>query len=435
MKKILLVVIAIILITAQLLAQMEPNAGNWKPWFISSGKDYRLPAPASYKSEVAEVISRQQRMDSATRQQIYYWNAGAPTFRWSNFIFGQWATDTSYNGALANMLLNAGIYDAIIAAWDTKYAYKRPRPFRADSRIKSYIPDPNSPSYPCEHSVAAGVAVAVISHFYPKLADSVRRLAQQVMDSRIAAGAAFPSDTRAGFELGKKIAEAEIERTKDYVPKTRWDGKRPDRPGIWNGPMPMYPLAGQSKTVVLTSASQFRPGPPPDFAKDMEELRKYKPNFRSVSNAFYYANPTDDPLSEKIFEYNLHLDAPRACRIYAADAVGKYDGFVACWDAKYTYWGIRPDQYDTSFHPVLFFTPPFPGYPSGHATIGGVAAVICSYFFPGETAYFMKRAKDGAESRFQGGIHFRTDNVVGVDMGKKIGAAIVERLKQDGADK
>ena len=109
--------------------------------------------------------------------------------------------DTTNNGVLilANMLLNVAIYDATIVAWDTKYAYNRPRPFVADKHMKCYAPKPESPSYPCEYSVAAGVAVTIISHFYPSMADSVNRMAQQLMASRIAAGVAFPSDTRAGF--------------------------------------------------------------------------------------------------------------------------------------------------------------------------------------------------------------------------------------------
>ncbi|MDX2047487.1 MAG: vanadium-dependent haloperoxidase [Chitinophagaceae bacterium] len=435
MKKFLSLFTAILLTAAQLHAQTEPGAGNWKTWFIASGKAHRLPPPPSYKEEIEQVLAKQQQPDSAGLQNILYWNAGAPGYRWQAFIDNLWLNDTSYNGALANMLLGVATYDATIAAWDTKYAYKRPRPFRADGRIKKYVPDPNSPSYPCEHSVAAGVAVTVISHFYPFLTDSVNRLAQQVMASRIAAGVAFPSDTRAGFELGKKIAELEINHTKDFTPKKVWDRKRPDKKGIWNGPWAMLPLAGLNKTVVLQSGSQFRPGPPPDFAKEMEELKKFKPTFRSTSNAFYYANNYEDILSKKMFEYNIHLNPPRAARMYAITAVGMYDGFTACWNAKYTYWGIRPDQYDTTYRPVLFFTPPFPGYPSGHAMIGAVMCELYSYFFPAERAYFEKRAKDGAESRFQGGIHFRSDNEVGLQMGKKVGTLIVEKVKHDGADK
>ena len=57
-----------------------------------------------------------------------------------------------------------------------------------------------------------------------------------------------------------------------------------------------------------------------------------------------------------------------------------------------------------------------------------------AYFFPAERDYFQKRAKDGAESRFQGGSHFRTDKEVGLDLGKKAGAMIVQKVRTDGAD-
>jgi hypothetical protein len=168
----------------------------------------------------------------------------------------------------------------------------------------------------------------------------------------------------------------------------------------------------------------------------MAELKNFKQTFRSMSNAFIWASQDfwGDVLHKKVFEYNLHLNPPRAARLYAISAVGMYDGFVACWDAKYAYWGIRPNQYDTTFHPALLITPPFPGYPSGHAAVGGMMGELYSYFFPAERAYFQKKAKEGAESRFQAGIHFRTDNEAGLEMGRKIAAAVIQKVRADGAD-
>jgi len=432
MKKIL--AILVVIMTAANIHAQEPAAGNWKPWFISSGKNFRLPAPSSYKQEIPEVLSRQQHLDSASLQHILYWNAGAPGYRWQDMMMKLWMTDTGYNGVLANMLLAVSIYDATVAAWDTKYAYNRPRPFAADDRIKTYAFRSESPSYPCEYSVAAGVAATIISHFFPSLADSINHMAEQLMDSRIAAGTAFPSDTHAGFELGKTIAEKEIERTKDFAPKTAWDGRIPQGSGFWKGKSPMFPMAGHIKSVALDSSSEFRPGPPPDFDKDMAELKNFKQTFRSQANAFYWASQDfwSDALNKKIFEYNLQFDPPRAARLYAIVAIGYYDGFIACWDAKYAYWGIRPDQYDTTYH-SLVPTPPFPGYPSGHAAISGVMAELYSYFFPADRAYFQKKAKDAAESRFQAGIHFRSDNDAGLELGRKVAAAIIQKVKDDGA--
>ena len=436
MKKILTIFVTVLLMALQLRAQPEPGAGTWKTWFISSGKDYRLPAPSSYKNEIAEVFARQKNLDATTKQQIIFWNAGAPGYRWQEMMNKMWVVDTGRYGALANMLLGTATYDATIAAWDTKYAYKRIRPFAADSRIKVYTVKPESPSYPCEYSVAAGVAATIIAHFYPAMADSVKKLAQQVMDSRIAAGVAFPSDARAGFDLGKRIAEKEIEHTKDFVSTIAWDGKVPDKPGLWKGKFAMLPLAGKNKTVVLESGSEFRPGPPPDFEKEMAELKNYKQTFRSLSNAFYWANQSwfMENLPRKIFEHNIHLNPPRAARINAVVNVTTYDGFIACWDAKYAYWGIRPNQYDTTFRPAIIITPPFPGYPSGHAALSSAMAEVYSYFFPAEKELFRQKAKDAAESRFQAGIHFRTDNDVALELGKKVANKVIQKVKTDGVD-
>jgi membrane-associated phospholipid phosphatase len=433
MKKSLLIPLFVLMFTFQVTAQVEPNAGQWKTWFTSP-KTYRLPPPPAHKEELKQVLAAQSAMDPAAMQQIAYWNAGGPGYRWYNMMFKLWTSDISGKGALANALIGTAIYDATIAAWDTKYTYNRPRPFDIGSNVRIFAPKPESPSYPCEHSVAAGVAVALISHFYPDLSDSVNRMAQQLMTSRIAAGVAFPSDTRAGFELGKKVAKKEIEHTKNFISTMQIDVKIPQKAGLWRGKNPMLPLAGLNKTIVLDSASQFRPGPPPDFAKEMEELKTFKHTFYSQANAFYFASqPTgQDLLTKKIFEYNLHNNPPRAARVYAAANVAYYDAFTACWDAKYAYWGIRPDQYDSTYQPLMQ-SPPFPGYPSGHAMMSGVIGELFPYFFPYDKALFEKIAVDGAESRFHAGIHFRSDNDAGLELGKKVAMKVIERLNADGA--
>jgi hypothetical protein len=435
MKKRFIIYLMLSLTTTHIVAQNDQNAGSWKPWFIESVKEYRLASPASYKEEITQVLAAQQNLDADDMQKIIFWNAGAPGYRWYNMVSKLWMTDISGKGALANMLIGTAVYDATLAAWDTKYNVNRPRPFAAEKNINSLVPKPESPSYPCEYSVAAGVAVTLISHFYPAMADSAKHMAEELMKSRVAAGVAFPSDTRAGFELGKKIALREIEYTKDFISTKAWDGKMPQGPGYWTGKNPMLPTAGLNKTVVLDSASQFRPGPPPDFSKDMEELKNFKQTFRSRANAFHYASqPTgDDALAKKIFEYNLHLNPPRAARIYAATLVAYYDAFTACFEAKYTYWGLRPDQYDNEYKPLMQ-SPPFPGYPSGHATMSGVVEELFPYFFPRDRELFKKMAKDGAESRFHAGIHFRTDNDEGLVLGNKVAAKVLERIKTDGAD-
>src|SRR5215510_1252253 len=102
MKKILLlIVMTLFFVAAKLHAQTEPAAGNWKTWFISSGKDYRLPAPASYKNEIAEIISKQKNLNPTELQQILYWNTTAPGHHWQTMMMNMWTVDTGRYVALA----------------------------------------------------------------------------------------------------------------------------------------------------------------------------------------------------------------------------------------------------------------------------------------------------------------------------------------------
>jgi hypothetical protein len=403
---------------------------GYRTQFIHNVKQYRLQPPPT-KSETAAVLAAQGFLDSAGQQRLLYWNAGAPNYRWTDMMYRIFINDTSRYGGLAYMVMQVAIYDALVAAFDTKEAYDRKRPYELDKRIHLKVPAPASPSYPCEYSVAAGVANAVIARYYPQLKDSVERMSRQLMEARIAAGVAFPSDTKAGFALGQKIANIELDLTSKYVPYIQWDSKMPDSKGMWKGKFALLPLLGKNQTVLLDSGSQFRPGPPPDYSKEMEELKNFKQTYRSMWNAYSWANISfwEDLLTKRIFEYNIHLNPLKAASMYAITAMASYDAMIACWDATYKYWGIRPDQYDTTFKPVLFFTPPFPGYPSGHAVMSGLLSELFGYFFPNDIAYYRRRAKEAAESRFQGGIHFRTDNEVGLELGRKVANHVIAKIK------
>src|SRR5688572_30776372 len=111
MKKILLIHALTLFIMVHVTAQVEPTAGNWKTWFITSGKEYRLPSPPSNsKDEFAQIISAQSKLDAAGIQNIAFYNAGPPGYRWYNMVSKLWMTDISGNGALAQMLIGTTIY-------------------------------------------------------------------------------------------------------------------------------------------------------------------------------------------------------------------------------------------------------------------------------------------------------------------------------------
>ncbi|MFD2574263.1 phosphatase PAP2 family protein [Spirosoma soli] len=432
------VTILICLITCfQLHAQIEPRAGVWKTWVIPSGEAYRLPPPPDAKATQAEqkiLLSLQSKRDSAAINQIKFWNAGAPGYRWQAIIEQLYEYFPPGWGR-AKALMNVAIYDATIAAWHSKYMYRRPRP--SFTGLTSYLPNPDSPSYPCEHSVADGAAAGILAYLFPAKADSIRGVAEKAAQSRVLAGVAYPSDVKAGFSLGQRVAQAVIELAKTDGADAVWDGKRPTGANVWNDKRPPFtPMLGHCKPWVLTASNQFRPGPPSDPAEGMEELKKFKKNPRAMYRALYWAsgNYWSEITNQKLFENGLSLNAPRAARVYALVSIAAQDAAIACFDTKYTYWAIRPNQYDSTYTPFLPVTPAHPSYPSGHATLSCAQATVLSYLFPEDSQLFLSKAREAAESRFEGGIHFRKDNEVGLDMGGKVGKEVIKRAQRDGAD-
>jgi hypothetical protein len=200
-------------------------------------------------------------------------------------------------------------------------------------------------------------------------------------------------------------------------------------PKKWTGPYPLGITLAKFTPIIMISVDQFRPPPPPDFETEMKDLKNFKPTFKSRSLAYFWANSTpgfwSDIASIKMFESNMMHDAPAVARIYAILHTSSHEAAIATMDAKYAYWGIRPSQYDTTYKPLIS-TPPFPGYPSGHALGAGTSSAVLEYFFPADAKEFRKIAQECADSRFYAGIHFKSDNEVGLQMGKDIGKYVVQ---------
>ena len=99
--------------------------------------------------------------DVATRNAIAYWDTGPPSYRWSEIAVAELLRHNEYTNMAARhlALLHVALHDALVAAWDTKYAYLRARPSEIDRRLVPVVAVPRSPSYPAEHAVAAGRGV------------------------------------------------------------------------------------------------------------------------------------------------------------------------------------------------------------------------------------------------------------------------------------
>jgi len=103
-----------------------------------------------------------------------------------------------------------------------------------------------------------------------------------------------------------------------------------------------------------------------------------------------------------------------------------------------TYWSPRPENairelgLGAGWKPYLE-TPPSPAYISGHATYSGAAGEVLAHLFPDDARLFRAKAREAAVSRLYGGIHWPSDNKVGLRVGRKIGRLFVARAERDGA--
>jgi membrane-associated phospholipid phosphatase len=142
--------------------------------------------------------------------------------------------------------------------------------------------------------------------------------------------------------------------------------------------------------------------------------------------------PLNDLTTQKITEYRLDTNPPRAARAYALVSIAFYDSLIACWDAKFTYWAIRPNQLDPTIT-TLFPNPNHPSYPSAHTSLAIGQAEALAYLFPRDAEFIRNFAVESGNSRIWAGIHYRSDIDAGLTMSKKVAELIIERAKNDGS--
>ena len=438
-------------LAAEQTASVDRNAGTWKTWLISSGKDYRAPPPPDpgvTEKEVAELKKLAESRDKAALDKIAYWDTGAPSYRWSELAIAEFMKKGApwQLAARGAALMHIAIYDAMVAAWDSKYAYNRPRPSAANADFETAIATPASPSYPAEHAVAAGAAAEVLAYLFPERAQFFRDQAAEAGWSRLLAGVNYPSDVEAGLALGKKVAALAIEHGKADGSDAKWSGAVPEGPDKWSGTNPVLPMAGTWKPWVLSSQSEFRSGPPIPYDSaqkkaELDEIKSFARTPISNNKAAYWEHAAgglrahqywNDQISKKSLEYRLEASPPRAARAFALPYVTGVDAAIACWDSKYTYWAIRPVQLDSEVKPVVT-TPNHPSYPSAHACLSISIAKMMGYLFPRDAETFAAIGEEAAESRIWAGIHYRSDIDAGRTLAVAVADKVITRAKQDGA--
>jgi hypothetical protein len=248
----------------------------------------------------------------------------------------------------------------------------------------------------------------------------------------------------AGKSLGEDIARRVIAWAPAPNFAAPWNGTIPKGPGMWYS-APGIPALGislaSSRGWLLDSSSQFRPGPPlpygsPAFQAALDEVRRVArertPEQTKIAQKWNSVDPWgpwNETASAALRRH--HASDAEAARVYAVLNAASSDAMIACFEAKYHYWSIRPSQADTTL--VLaddVSLPNFPSYPSGHACSAGAFDAVLGHFFPDERAEFTRIAEEQAMSRLYGGIHYRFDNDGGLALGRVVARHAVEQERR-----
>ena len=255
----------------------------------------------------------------------------------------------------------------------------------------------------------------------------------------------------------------------DYVPPTGVGKWQPTAPDFSRALLPYW---GKVRTFVASESEKLAKVPltygtaitTPIFAQGLEIYTTTTPlSYEQQWIAEFWSDDvyklTFEPAGrwlaiaqQVIKKENVSLQ--KAVYTYAKVGMGLSDSGVACWNSKYVYNVERPISYiqrtiDPNWRPKLNnpiasltgVTPPFPAYPSGHSTFGGVAAEILTDIYgatyamtdrchEGRTEFngkprsfnnFYEMATENAYSRIPLGVHYRMDCDEGLRMGYAIG--------------
>jgi hypothetical protein len=292
----------------------------------------------------------------------------------------------------------------------------------------------------------ASASAAVLTGLYTDSAvraSIARELARDLERART--GSRGTALTMAGQRLGEDVSKRVIAWAPPALSLVGpWSGTIPKGPGMWYSAPGVPPIGIGMKDArpwLLDSAAQFRPAPPPGFGSPtfqaaLEEVRRVArertPEQTKIAQKWNAADPWalwNETASEALLRH--HASDVEAARVLAVLNAAASDAIVACFDAKYYYWTIRPSQADTIL--VLADSvslPNFPSYPSGHACSAGAFDAVLGHYFPQDRAEFTRIAEEQAMSRLYGGIHYRFDNDEGLALGRKVALYDVEQERR-----
>lgn len=249
----------------------------------------------------------------------------------------------------------------------------------------------------------------------------------------------------------------------------------PTAPGLWEPPLfsqsfshyPLHPHWGDNRTFVKENAKlptpemiRYDPSKDSDYYRQSQRVYEKSKTLSQEEKeiALWWNDDPGETFTPPGHSYYLALQVLKkenpalikCAETLARVGIAVADAFINCWKWKYHYFSERPssfiikniDERWVSFWP----DPPFPSFPSAHATQSAATAIVLIDLYGEKFALtdsahaarprdelrqvgykartfdsFWQVAQETANSRLFGGIHMPQDNDVGLAEGIKIG--------------
>ena len=368
---------------------------------------------------------------------------------------------TSHGSTLDFAMVHGAIYDAVNAI---------------DRRHQPYLHVRRASRTASKDAAAATAAFRVLVARYP---DKLTTL-QGHYDASLAAipdGKAKERGIAAGTDAAAAMLAAR-ENDGRLPPGTPYPFPQGTTPGAWRVSFPLTAVepawwVGNVRPFLIPNARWFLSDGPNAltsraYARDLNEVKRIgeldspdRTADQTMAAIFWQANP---PLLYggvmRDLSARYGLSTAENARLFAMVMMAAADSAIVCWKDKYTrkFWrpidavrladtdGNPATKADPDWLPLFdpstpttpaLATPNFPDHPSGHSCVtSGVVNALQDFFgtdriafdvssprFPGRPRHFDRFSdllEEIVEARIWGGIHFRTADVQGAEIGEKV---------------
>ena len=363
---------------------------------------------------------------------------------------------------LSFAIVQGAVYDAVNAI---------------DRGHRAYLPQPPARPSDSKDAAAATAAYSLLVGLFPAQQPTL----QPLYEASLAGVADTPAGAKAGgIAAGTAAAAAMLAARKDdgrFSPFTPVIGTTP---GTWRPTPPAFaqdpaPWVGNVRPFVVPNVEMLRTQPPNALTS-----RAYSRDFNEIKDVGSLHSTTrtagrdfcrDLLAGPRLRALEPHVPHPRRRAgiwassttrgLFATANLAAADAAIGCWNNKY-YWntwrpitaireaasdGNRATIADPSWTPLFdpstpvaappaLVTPPFPEYPSGHnCAAGAIVRTLRDFFHTDRVAFSVSSnktattrsfrslsdaLKENINARVWAGIHFRTADVAGAALGKKV---------------